>query len=115
MAFYEVREVEPWDCAVLHDPASANHDAVGAMRSAQNKGGQRVAAAGKSQFVEFEQRQVSCFADRDFAHIASAGAGRRAFRRPPQGIVVAHFSDAITAALEKERGSHLLHQVGGIV
>src|SRR5579862_123744 len=111
MAFYEVRQVEAWDSAVFHQPTAADHDTVGAMRPTQNEGGQGVAASGKSQLVEFEQRQVGHLSDCDLAYIASPRARRRAFRCPPQGIAVAHLGDSIAAALEKECTTHLLHKI----
>src|SRR5580704_6608858 len=95
----QVGEIEPGDLTVLDDPAPADHDAVGAMGAAENERRQRIATAGKAQFVELEQGEVGHSADRDFADVAAAGAGRRAFGRPTQRVEVAHLADAVPAPL----------------
>src|ERR1700722_11803361 len=54
MALHQRAEIEIWDFAVFDDPASSHHDAIGAVRAAQHKGGQWIAAAREAQLVELE-------------------------------------------------------------
>ena len=77
-------DVQSGNLAVFHHPAAADHDPVGAMGAAQHQRRERVAAAGKAQFVELEQREIGHLADRDLADVRSADAGGRALGRPAQ-------------------------------
>jgi hypothetical protein len=43
---------------ILHDPAAPDHHAVGAMRAAQYKCREWIAAAGKPQLIELEEREI---------------------------------------------------------
>ena len=58
MALHQRAEIETRDFAVLHDPPSSHHNAIGAVRAAQHEGGKRITAAGETRFVELEQREV---------------------------------------------------------
>src|SRR5579863_5015569 len=91
MSAYQIGEIKSRNLAVLDDPASADHDAFGAMRAAENERGQRIAAAGKARFVELEERQIGHLADRDFSDIRAADAGGGAFGGPAQRVLVADF------------------------
>ena len=71
--------------------------------------------AGEAQLVELEQREVGGLADRDFAELGPADAGRRALGGPAQRVLVADAADAIARPLQQERGADFLHQVGFIV
>src|SRR6202140_3001673 len=65
----QVAKIKSRDLSVFHDPASADHDAVGAMRAAEDQRVQRIAAAGKTRFIELEQRKIGHLASRDLADI----------------------------------------------
>ena len=65
MASHESGKIEAGNGAVLNRPNSIDHDPVGAMRAAQHQGRERIAVAGKPQFVELEQHQIGAFADRN--------------------------------------------------
>src|SRR5215470_2568714 len=54
----EIGHVEPGNLPILHDPATAHHHAVGAMRAAQYKRREWITAARKPQLVEPEQREI---------------------------------------------------------
>jgi hypothetical protein len=111
----QVGYVEPGDRAVRHHPFAAHHHPVRTVRAAQNESRQRIAMAGKPQFVELEQREIRSLADRDLAKFRTADTRRRSPRRPAQRIAVTDPAYAIARALQKERGADLLHQVRLIV
>src|ERR1700677_5390113 len=103
----QVGEIEPGDLAVLDDPAPADHDAVGAVGAAENQRRQRIAAAGKAQFVELEQGEIGHLADGDLANVAAAGASCRALGCPAQRVKPPYPAAISTASLQQERSVHL--------
>jgi len=52
---HESGKVQPFDLAVPHFPLASDHDAVRSVGTAQQQGGNRIMATGKSQFIELEQ------------------------------------------------------------
>ena len=78
----EIGYVEPGNLPILHDPAAPYHHAVGAMRPAQYKRREWIAAARKPQLVEPKQREIGQHTDGDRADIRAPGAGGGAFGRP---------------------------------
>src|SRR5262245_52547887 len=79
---HQVGHIEPGNLAILHHPAAPDHHAVGAMRPAQYKRREWIAAAGKPQLVEPKQREVGQHADGDLADIGAPGARRRSLWSP---------------------------------
>jgi hypothetical protein len=79
---YQIGDIEAGDFPILNDPAPADHHAVGTVRAAQDERGERIAAAGKSQLVEPEQREIGLHAEPDFADVGPPDASRGAFGRP---------------------------------
>lgn len=74
---HESGKVQPFDLAVPHFPLASDHDAVRSVGTAQQQGGNRIMATGKSQFIELEQGEVSLLADRQFANVRTAQQARR--------------------------------------
>lgn len=54
-----------------HPPFAADHHPIGAIGAAQQQGAERVVAAGKTQFIQLEQRQVGLLAHRQLADVGS--------------------------------------------
>ena len=77
----EIGHIEPGNLPILHDPAAAHHHAVGAMRAAQYKRREWIAAARKPQLIEPKQGEIGQHADSDLADIRAPGAGGGAARR----------------------------------
>ena len=82
MAADQVGRSSPGMCAVLHHPAAADHDPVGAMGAAEHSAASGSPCAGKAQFVELEQREVGLRADTDRAQFGPANAGGGALASP---------------------------------
>ena len=62
-------EVEAFNLAVNHAPGTADHHPIGPVRAAQQQCGNRIMAAGETQLIKLEQRQVGLFAYGQFADI----------------------------------------------
>ena len=60
-------------------------------------------ATGKAQFVEFEQRQISLFADRQFADVGAPQQARRAASGPAQHELGGYFFGPVAQALQIQR------------
>ncbi len=60
-------------------------------------------AAGKAQFVQLEQRQISLFAHRQFAEISASQQLRRALGGPAQHQMRGDFFGAVAQALQVKR------------
>ncbi len=89
MAADQAGDVETGNRAIHDHPFAADHDAIGAVRAAEHKRGDRIAVTGEAQLVELEQREIGGLADRDLTELGAADAGRRAFGGPAQRILVA--------------------------
>ena len=68
--------VKPWNAAMFNDPLAADHDPICFVGATQHECCNRVAAAGKTQFVELEQREIGRVAFCNFAKRIAADAGR---------------------------------------
>src|SRR5579862_6891171 len=62
MRGHQAREVDADRRSVDDAPLAVHHDAVGAMRAAQDERGQRIMRAGKTRLVERVKRQIGAAA-----------------------------------------------------
>ena len=74
-------------------------------------------AAGKAQLVEFEQRQIRLFANRQLADVSTPQQARRTASGPAQHEFGGDFFGAVTQALEVQRlprfEDHVRRVIGG--
>ena len=79
------RDVHADGPAVLHQPLPPHHHAVGPVRAAQDKRGERVAGAGEAQLVQIVEGEVGLHADRDGTDVVAPQAARPNLRSPSAG------------------------------
>ncbi len=55
MATYQIGDIEAGNLPILHDPAPADHDAVGTVRAAQDERGERIADTQRDRGLELDR------------------------------------------------------------
>ena len=101
--------------AVDDPPLTADHDAVGLLRTAEDECGDRVVRSGECKAVEAEHREVSLLADLNGADIVAAERRRRSLRRPVKDPVAGDRLGAVAQTLDIECLTDFADEVRRIV
>ena len=111
----QTREVDAHGSTVEDTPGTGDHDAVGAMRAAQDKRGDGITGTGKTQFVESVKGEIGLLAGGDAADVGASKAARGAFRGPAKGVEMSDGSGAVAKAVEHERVTDAFHEIGIVI
>ena len=108
-------EIDADRLTILDPPFALDHDAIGRMGAAQHQRGDRIAGAGKAQFIERPEGEVGLLADGDLADIVAAEAAGGAFGRPAQRVEMGDGFGVVFEAAEHQGVADGFHQVGIVV